>query len=72
MLASEYVLEVASQRDSHQVIQLLPVDVQAKTEGGAINIGDFAFCKAIEGELQVCTVVTFYGTLNPAGEEHVS
>ena len=72
MLASEYVLEVATQRDPHKVGQLLPVDVQAQTEGRAINIWDFAFCKAIEGELQVCTVVTFCGSLDPACEEHVS
>lgn len=52
--------------------QLLPVDVQAQAEGRAINIGNFTFYKAIEGELQVCTVVTFCGTLDPAGKEHVS
>ena len=43
VLASENVLEVATQRDSHQVGQFLPVDVQAQTERGAINIGDRAF-----------------------------
>ena len=72
MLASEYVLKVATQWDSHQVGQLLPVNVQAQTEGEHISIGYCAFCKAIEWELQVCTMMTFCGSLDAASEEHVS
>lgn len=53
MLASEDVLELATKGDPNQVPQLLPIDVQAQTEGGPINIRDNAFYKAIEGKLQI-------------------
>jgi len=53
VLASENVLEVATKGNPNQVPQLLPIDLQAQTEGWAISIRDLAFYKAIEGELQI-------------------